>query len=147
MSATVAIPRAVVAWARTHYQRTGQPYLFDARPGDRRIDVLPGSNERYLLTLDPDVAEEIGLLHLVEGDTSEDRAAHLLLLLADAIVTALGGEPICFTCQRRQVGRVEVIENPFGGHAIRVRGHVALSCLSWTLHSGRAGYSLHLPGP
>ena len=142
MSAAVAVPRAVVSWARRHYRRSSRPYLFEARPGDVRFDVSPGSRGRYLLTLDLERATEIGLLDLAEGDTPEDRAAHVLLLLADAVAVTLGGEPIRFLCEGQQVGRVDVIRSPFGTHAVRVRGHIALTCLSWTLREGRAGYYL-----
>jgi hypothetical protein len=111
-----------------------------------RFDVIAGSRGRYLLTFDPDRAAEIGLLDGDEG-TPEDRAARALLLLADAVAAALGAEPISFVCDGQQVGRVEIIESPFGSHAVRVRGHVSLTCLSWLLREGRSGYSLGLPGP
>ena len=142
MTATVAVPTIVVAWARRHYRRTSRPYLFGARPGDVRFDVSRGSRGRYLLTLDLERATEIGLLDLAEGDAPEDRAAHAMLLLADAVAVTLGGEPIRFICGGQQVGRVEVIDSPFGTRAVRVRGHVALTCLSWLLRAGRAGYYL-----
>jgi len=145
VTATVMVPRSVVSWARKHHRQTGRPYLLGALAGDLRLDVSPGSRGRYLLTLDPERAAQIGLLDLAEGDTPEDRAAHTLLLLADAVVAALGAEPIQFVCDGEQVGRVEVIESPFGSHAVRVRGCVSLTCLSWALRDGMAGYYLALP--
>lgn len=144
MTATVAVPRAVVVRGRRHYRRAERPYVFGALPGDVRLDVLVGSRGRYLLTFDPDRAAEIGLLDSDEG-APEDRAARALLMLADAVVCALGGEPIRFVCEGHLVGWVEIIESPFGSHAVRVRGHVSLTCLSWLLHEGRSGYSLGLP--
>ena len=145
MSAKVAVPRAVVEQARKHFRQTRRPFLFGGLAGDVRFDVSPGSAGRYLLTLDPERAAEIGLLELAEGDTAEDRAAHALLLLADAVVCALGGEPVRFLCEGRQVGRVEIVESPFGSHAFRVRGHVSLTCLSYAMRDGRAGFYLALP--
>lgn len=146
MTTTLAVPRLVVVWASRHYRRARRPYLFGARPGDARFDVLTGSHERYLLTLDPERAAEIGLLDGGEG-TPEDRAAQVLLILADAVVCVLGGEPLRFMCDGEQVSRIAIIESPFGSQAVRVRGHVSLTCLSWLLHEGRSGYSLGLPGP
>ena len=145
MSVTLAVPRVVVVWARSHYRRARRPYLFSARQGDVRFDASPGSRGRYLLTLDPDRGAEMGLLDLTEGDTAEDRAAHALLMLADAVVCAIGCEPVSFVCEAQQVGRIEIIKSPFGGHAVRVRGYVSLTCLSWVLHKGRSGYFLALP--
>jgi hypothetical protein len=136
----------VVVWARRHYRLARRPYLFGARPGDVRFDVLAGSRGRYLLTFDPDRAAEIGLLECDEG-TPEDRAAQALLMLADAVVCALGSEPVRFVCDGKQVGSVEIIESPFGSRAARVRGHVSLTCLSWLLHEGRSGYSIGLLAP
>lgn len=105
MSAAVAVPRVVVVRATRHYRRARRPYLFGARPGDVRLDVLTGSHGRYLLTFDPDRAAEIGLLDGTER-TPEDRAAQTMLMLADAVVCALGGEPIRFVCDghRRSAG-------------------------------------------
>ena len=147
MSATVAVPPSVVSLARRHYRRTGRAYLLGALAEDVRLDVSPGSQGRYLLTLDPERAAEIGLLDLAEGYTPEDRAAHALLLLADAVAAVLGVEPIRFVSDGHQVGHVEIIESPFGSHAVRVRGPVSLTCLSWALRDGRAGYYLGLPRP
>jgi hypothetical protein len=99
-----------------------------------------------MLALDPEHAQELDLLDGHEGSL-DDRASHVFLLLADVVVASLGGEPIRFVCDGQQVGRVEIIESPFGSRAVRVRGHVALTCLSWLLYGGRSGYSLGLPGP
>ena len=146
MSTTVAVPPVVVAWARRHHRRTRRAYLFPARPGDCRFDVLTGSGGRYMLVMNPERATQIGLLDSNEG-SPEDRAAGALLGLADAVVCAIGAEPIRFVCDGQQVGQVEIIKSPFGSHAVRVRGHVSLTCLSWLLHQGRGGYSLGVPGP
>jgi hypothetical protein len=134
----------VIEWARRHYRRSSRPYLFEARTGDWRFDVLPGSHGRYLLALDPERGQELGLLEGAEG-SPEDHVAQVLIVLADAVVCALGGEPLDFECEGFRVGRVEIVSAPGGGHAVRVRGHVSLTCLSWLLHEGRSGYYLALP--
>lgn len=143
MSATVAVPRSVVVWAGRHHRRTGRPHLYSGRPGDVRLDAL--GEGRYLLTLDPEHAEKLGILDETEGSV-EERAAQALLGLAYAVVVALGGEPISFVCEGLEVGQVEVLESPFGTRAVRVCGPVSVTCLSWLLHEGRAGYYLSLPG-
>ena len=143
MTATVAVPLVVVEWARRHYRRSSRPYLFEARPGDWRFDVLAGSHGRYLLVLDVEHGQELGIMNSHEG-SPEDRAAQALVGLADAVVCAIGGEPIRFVCDGQQVGRVEIIASPFGSSAVRVRGYVSLTCLSWLMHEGRSGYFLAL---
>jgi hypothetical protein len=145
MIATVAVPWVVIEWARRHYRRTSRPFLFGGRPGDWRFDVLAGSRGRYLLVLDPERGQELGIFDCVEG-TLEDRAARAMLELASAVVCALGAEPLRFKCEGQRVGGIEIIDSPGGGQAVRVRGHVSLTCLSWLLHRSRSGYSLRLFG-
>jgi hypothetical protein len=97
-----------------------------------------------MLSLDMDFAEEIGLLDQAKGDTVEEQAAHLVLLLANLPVCIIGSEPIRFLCWGRDVGLVEIIESPFGPTMVRVRDHLSLTCLSWLLFETRAGYYLAL---
>jgi hypothetical protein len=143
VTVTIAVPRAVITQARSHYRELGRPWLFDPRPGEGLIYAVSGDT-CYLLSLDMDFAEEIGLLDLTEGDTVEERAAHLVLLLANVPVCIIGSEPIRFLCWRREVGLVEIIESPFGPTMVRVRDHLSLTCLSWLLFETRAGYYLAL---
>jgi hypothetical protein len=97
-----------------------------------------------MLTLDSDDAPD-SLIACADGDSLEERTTHLMFLLADAVACAFSYEPIRFISEGRQVGRVEIIETPFGSSSVRVRGHLSLTYLSWLLWEGRAGFFLALP--
>ncbi len=136
MTATVAVPRSVVEHARRYHRQRGQSYLYGGLAGDCRIEARAGSRGCYWLALDKARAQEIGLLELAdEGDEA--------LLLADAVVAALGCEPVRFVCEGRLVGRVSIVKRA-GARAFRVRDAASLTLLSWALRQGAAGYSLTL---
>lgn len=135
MSVNVAVPRALIVDARRYYRETRRPLLFGLHPGDCRFDALRGEGGRYMLVMNPEHGRLLGLL---KGDRDP------MVELMEAVAVSLGCEPIRFVSGGRLVGRVEIIESPFGSSVVRVRGHLSLTYLSWLLYEGRAGYFVSL---
>lgn len=136
MSVKVEVPRTLVVDARRYYRQTRRPLLFGVRPGDVRLDAIRGAGGRYMLVLDPEHGRQLGLL----DDPDRDPMTGLL----EAVAVALNLEPISFVSEGRRVGKVEIIETPLGTLAVRVRGHLSLTYLSWLLYEGRAGFFVSL---
>ena len=134
MSAAIEVPRVFVERARVHLTRTGRPLLLRdrRRVNDWELVALPES-QGYLLTVGPTTPVAQTYVAMKRRYPHRDLTADLCSITA----AGLAGLPRRFTCEGVTVGLWDVSED-----RVRVRGPVALSCLSWMLRDQKVGFYL-----